>query len=320
MPELPEVEISAQIAARALKGKYISKVSLVPCKLFRLPKLEVSLRPIDQSWVSDSQDLVHLLHGAKAVAPYTLRYGKLMACLFQTQDGRGFCLFARLGMTGKFISSLTQAAQRPGLKLSVELSPRRETTGVGSRLDFINTRMFGSVWAQASKEIVESKQMLERLKEIFQTEVTRSGMGPDAYELSQDAEAWVKHLRSKANHRRSKSALLDQSCLAGVGNIYAAEGLFVAGLHPQLSFSNASDEQLQQMAQGIYQAMQETLNLSLGQDEVIYGLGHGKESPFAVYGRDGLPCIRCRKELSLIRVAGRSTVFCSRCQPSLPTK
>ena len=151
MPELPEVEVSAQIAATALRQSYVSKVWLKPCKLFRLPKSKEEQRPNDPNWLSDVNGLERLLTGAQAIDPYTLRYGKLMASVFHAQDGRAVCLFARLGMTGKYISGSVGDELRSGIKLSLELSDRSTQGASTQRLDFINTRMFGSIWAQISK-------------------------------------------------------------------------------------------------------------------------------------------------------------------------
>ena len=236
-----------------------------------------------------------------------------MACLFQTKDQRVLCLFARLGMTGKFVKRSSSTKLHKSTKLSFSVVKSSIGGEKRLRLDFLNTRMFGQIWAQCSSHQVKSRQAAI-LKSIFDTEVKRSAMGLDAYELSSQPLAWINHIRTYANHRRVKTALLDQSLFAGIGNIYAAECLFRARAHPQAIFSQLSDEQLTHMAQGLHDAMTATLERSKGKEEVMYGSGLGPQSPFAVYGREGEPCHVCQAPLAFLRLAGRATVFCKHCQ------
>ena len=321
MPELPEVEVSARIAGSALKDSHIKKILLKECKLFRPPQLSTLQSQVDtkhssfdQEFFWQHEDLSSLLSDARPLAPYTFRHGKLMACLFQAQDDRVFCLFARLGMTGKFVQRSDDSALHKSCKLSLSLVKYSVDPHTQLRLDFLNTRMFGQIWVQSSRYAVNPHQRVEVLQAIFDSEVKRSAMGLDAYELSSQPISWIKYIREQANHRQMKTALLDQSLLAGIGNIYAAECLFTAGAHPLAKFSQLSDEQLVLMAQGLHQSMTQTLIRSEGQGEVIYGSGLGPKSPFAVYGREGEPCHVCQAPLSFLRIAGRATVFCEKCQ------
>lgn len=321
MPELPEVEVSARIVRSTLKSGRIEHIYIKDSKLFRPPKsthlqyqVDTGLNQFEQSFIWETKDLLALLNGAQPIAPYTLRLGKLMACLFQTKDQRVLCLFARLGMTGKFVKRSANTEPHKSTKLSFTVVKNSRRGKEKLRLDFLNTRMFGHIWAQCSSQQVHSDQKSVILKAIFDTEVKRSAMGLDAYKLSSQPEAWINHIRAYANHRKVKTALLDQSLFAGIGNIYAAECLFKAHAHPQAKFSQLSDEQLALMAQGLYDAMTATLERSKGKGEVIYGSGVGPQSPFAVYGREGEPCYLCQRPLAFLRIAGRATVFCEHCQ------
>ncbi|MAD61203.1 MAG: hypothetical protein CMH49_06810 [Myxococcales bacterium] len=323
MPELPEVEVSARIAGSALKDSHIQNLLLKDCKLFRPPQQSTLQSQVDTEHSSFNQevfwqhgDLSSLLSDALPLAPYTFRHGKLMACLFQAQDARVFCLFARLGMTGKFVRRSVDSALHKSTKLSLSLVKHSADPTTDLRLDFLNTRMFGQIWIQCSRYAVSPDQRVEVLRAIFDSEVKRSNMGLDAYELSSQPISWIKYIREQANHRQVKTALLDQSLLAGIGNIYAAECLFTAKAHPLAKFSQLSDEQLILMAQGLYESMTQTLIRSEGQGEVIYGSGLGPKSPFAVYGREGEPCPTCQAPLAFLRIAGRATVFCKNCQIS----
>ncbi len=314
MPELPEVEVSSQVAARALRERVVTAVNLKPCKLFRIPKrAEASEGEQRVQLISDPDQLTSLLRGAKGVLPLTARHGKLMACLIETIEGRPLCLFARLGMTGKFILNPSHLPLRSGVKMSLLLA-EKGTAEPTTRLDFINTRMFGAIWGAYVDHRYESQELERVLMRLFSREVEASAMGPDVYELCQTPQRWIDHLRSVSQKRQVKTALLDQKLLAGVGNIYAVEGLFVAKAHPLSRVQDLSDQQLTDMAEGIRVAMRATLERSAGRDEVVYGSAQGEESPFAVYGRDGLPCRVCHQDLVLMRVGGRATVFCPHCQ------
>jgi|GEM_PF-248885 len=314
MPELPEVATSARVAATALAGRVVHEVTLTPCKLFRPPRAHSPLSSSDAQRVYDPASLRELLLGARGGQPGVMRVGKLMANGLTTRDGRALTLFARLGMTGKYVSSAPSSEPRVGVKLSLSLADEGRA-GLTRRLEHINTRMFGQLWARCSERLEADEARASAHHDHFQIELTASGLGPDALELSERPSEWVARLREVASGRGVKVALLDQRVIAGVGNIYAAEGIFVAQAHPLSKVSELSDEQLTLVAQGVREAMWGTLQRASERDEVIYGTGRGEESPFQVYGREGLPCLRCRAPLIKQTVSGRGTVLCGRCQP-----
>lgn len=314
MPELPEVATSARVAAAALSGREVCEVQLTPCKLFRPPRpKEPALAPRGAQLVCDALALQSLLLGARGGAPGAMRVGKLMANALTTRDGRALTLFARLGMTGKYISATPESEMRAGTKLRLtlaDLGGERPTRA----LEHINTRMFGHLWALCSPPLCSDEARSAAHQAHFEAEVQASGLGPDALELSERPAEWVQRLRAVAQRRGVKVALLDQRVIAGVGNIYAAEGIFTARAHPLSLIKDLSDEQLSLIAQGVREAMWGTLRRSSERDEVIYGTGRGEESPFKVYGREGLPCLRCHVPLVKHTVSGRGTVLCERCQ------
>lgn len=316
MPELPEVEQSARVASRALKGRVIREARLTHCKLFRVPRRSsldsMATQPTEQ--IADPNRLQQLLVGARPIVPFTLRHGKLMALLLQSSEGGALCLFARLGMTGKFVSRAPQDPERPSCKMGLTLV---DSSGDALYLDFLNTRMFGAIWASYSPPQFVGIEQNKAQQIMFEHEVKASSMGPDALDLSQHPSLWIDQLRRVAGRRQIKSALLDQTVLAGVGNIYAVEGLFAAHIHPLSKLHSLHDDQLLSLAKGINYSMMQTLNSFDESDEIIYGSAQGLASPFRVYGRDGLPCLLCGETLELLRVNGRATVFCPRCQVKL---
>ncbi len=126
-------------------------------------------------------------------------------------------------------------------------------------------------------------------------------------------------LAARLTGRRAiKAVLLDQRCIAGVGNIYADESLFAAGIHPNTPAHHLSAPQRLHLAL----ALQDVLRAAIaagGSTISDYRNAHGQpglfQERFAVYGRAGQPCPRCATILVRTQVASRGTVFCPQCQP-----
>lgn len=133
------------------------------------------------------------------------------------------------------------------------------------------------------------------------------GLGPDA----EDPALTPTALRARLARKRGpiEQALLDQSVLAGVGNIYAAEALWRARISPRAVASSLSAERVQRLLAG--------LRAALADGHVNAGRYHRGERAilFKVYDREGDACGRCGQALRRITQSGRSTYFCARCQP-----
>jgi formamidopyrimidine-DNA glycosylase len=137
-------------------------------------------------------------------------------------------------------------------------------------------------------------------------------LGPEPLEIG--FEEFRQRLRRKA---RIKALLLNQRFLAGVGNIYADESLFAAGIHPLATAARFSKER----ACRLHQAIREILNeaIALGGSSISdYVDGNGQPGSFQmrhrVYGREGEPCVNCGTPIRRILVAQRGTHFCPKCQ------
>lgn len=135
-------------------------------------------------------------------------------------------------------------------------------------------------------------------------------LGPDPLTRGFTARALGKMLARR--NGPIKPVLLDQSVVAGVGNIYASEALWRARIHPALVSSQIDHGQLRMLAAGIRQVMRNALRRA----SRYFGANESNEaSPrFAVYGRAGDPCRRCGTNIERIRQSGRSTYFCPNCQ------
>ncbi len=117
--------------------------------------------------------------------------------------------------------------------------------------------------------------------------------------------------------RPIKAALLEQSFLAGVGNIYADEALFAAGIHPISWAREIPGQAIGRLAGAIRKVMRQAVEAG-GSTIRSYVDGNGQGGEYAaahkVYGRAGQPCVVCGRTLEHGRIAQRTTVFCATCQ------
>ena len=137
--------------------------------------------------------------------------------------------------------------------------------------------------------------------------------GPDAVRITAEA------LRERAGRskRPIKAALLDQGVLAGVGNIYADEALFRAGIRPSRKAARVRAEEFDRLARAIRRTLMLAVRRggSTIRDYVDGAGGEGRaQLTHAVYGRAGEACLVCAAELKGRRLAGRATVYCPTCQ------
>lgn len=135
-------------------------------------------------------------------------------------------------------------------------------------------------------------------------------LGPDPLADGIDADLLFEKLQRRK--LPIKVVLLDQTLLAGVGNIQAQEALFFARIDPRLPARRLTRAQVGAVARGITRSIEQTLAAQGAQD--LEYVNEGGENPFAIYGRAGSPCPRCGAALTKIVQAGRGTVFCRRCQ------
>jgi formamidopyrimidine-DNA glycosylase len=173
----------------------------------------------------------------------------------------------------------------------------------GGELRFVDTRSFGQMWwvppETATEEVIGA---LARL-------------GPEPFDAA-FSSTWLRQ-RLKGSQRPIKSALLDQALVAGVGNIYADEALFAAGIAPQTPSRRLNSTQLQTLRD----ALVEVLHVSIGAGGTTFsdfrdlkGLNGNYGGQAWVYRRAGQPCRRCGTPIQRERLGGRSSHWCPRCQ------
>ncbi|MHB8159898.1 MAG: bifunctional DNA-formamidopyrimidine glycosylase/DNA-(apurinic or apyrimidinic site) lyase [Thermoleophilia bacterium] len=114
-----------------------------------------------------------------------------------------------------------------------------------------------------------------------------------------------------------KSLLLNQSQIAGIGNIYADESLFLAGIHPLRPAGDLADEEIKKLSRAIKETLKRAIKLEGSSiDSYRDSLGErGRfQETFRVHRRQGEPCPSCKSSVEKIRVGGRGTYFCPKCQ------
>jgi formamidopyrimidine-DNA glycosylase len=212
------------------------------------------------------------------------RHGKQLALDFGSED----TLLLHLGMTGRFGPPIGGVDPPPHTRFTLG-APSVEP------VHFIDPRRFARFALCRSADAAGHPAF--------------AALGPDALEAEDDD--WCRALASAGP---VKPALLDQHRLAGVGNIYACEGLWAAGIHPLRRGGSLMPAEVARLRLEIQAAMRETLRRDA--DTPMRYVNEGEvENPFAIYGREGSPCARCGAPIERFKQAGRSTWMCPRCQP-----
>src|SRR6202521_2134867 len=291
MPELPEVETIVRDLRPQLTGRRIESLRLTPdaairARLVRYPSATKFARRLPGRTI-------------KAV----LRRGKYIVMplepaptgTFAPNGALGDQVIVHLGMTGHL--RVWEPEEAP-----VKHTHFRAVLDSGLELRYDDPRQFGRLVVGTMDELIAARAFPRRL-----------GPEPIQGDLT---EAEFERL-VKARRRPVKSALLDQSFLAGVGNIYADEACFRAGIRP----SRWTHRLTVRERRALYEAIQDVLENSIaarGSSVINYvdafGLRGTNQEQLLVYGRSGEPCLRCGPPLLGTRLAGRGTVYCRKCQ------
>lgn len=227
-----------------------------------------------------------------------------------------------------------QGAERKGKAIAIELGPRKEDGGAKKQFLLVRLGMTGQLTVNPIAEPVEPhthvRMALEdggeelryvdarrfgRLRCLTRRELDAvfGGLGPDAREISE--EQFKKALRGRRGPL--KSWLMNQQMLAGVGNIYADEALYLARLHPLTQAGGISACDAQRLMRAVKRVLERAVALQ-GTSFRDYIDIEGRPGNFLpqlrVYQRTGKPCRRCRQPIERVFVSGRSSHFCPQCQ------
>lgn len=286
MPELPEVETVRLQLRRGLMGKTISGVTVLHEKTTR-----------------------HNPHYAEDLMGKTIaeidRIGKLMIFSFVGEDD--FFLLAHLKMTGQFFVVSGGAVTGGGHSMTpadVETLPGRHTRVAydftdGTKLYFNDMRLFGYVALASAAEV----------------NAARAGFGPELIDPDFDDAWFIAKIRTKKTS--VKAVLLDQSFVAGLGNIYADEALWRAKVRPMRPADTLTKREAAALRAAARDVMQESIAVG-GTTFQHFVDTDGQTGNFTqflnVFGKQGTPCPRCGKPIVKTRVAGRGTHYCPGCQ------
>jgi formamidopyrimidine-DNA glycosylase len=208
-------------------------------------------------------------------------------------DGERFCVM-HLRMTGNLLWLRPEDDEPPYLRVRFILDS-------GDRLAFCDLRRFGT------GIVLEGKEALD--------DYLGSRLGPEPLDPRFTAEV----LRRQASGRRApvKAFLLDQSRIAGIGNIYADEALFRARIHPLKPAGRLRRAETERLRDAIVETLEAGID-SFGASIDRYRDSNGEpgemQNRFLVHLREGEPCPRCGAAVVKLRAAGRGTYVCPRCQ------
>ncbi len=211
------------------------------------------------------------------------RRGKWLRVSF---DG-GVLVFSHLGMSGWWVVRDVDAPREPFERARIDVTRR----GRAASVRYVDPRRFG--------RLVVAREDLDVWREL----------GPDPLLDSLDAGALARRV---AERRRSiKESLMDQTIVAGVGNILATEALWRARIDPRSPSRALSRADVAALARCVRAEIRKELRAreSAKDDEW--------SDAFAVYGREGEPCPRCGAPIARVVLGGRGTSFCKRCQRRL---
>ncbi len=288
MPELPEVEIVRRGLADLLPG-----LSVVGLKSFW-----------DRSFQSAKTDVDAFLIGSKIVE--VRRRAKVLMIDLDT----GYSLVIHLKMTGQLVfrsddDSIKFGAGHPTDSLVGKL-PDKSTRVIleltGAKLFFNDQRKFGWIKLMPTIEIQNIK--------FFQK------VGPEPFNTKFTQSIFIERIQKRAG-TTIKGALLDQTVLAGVGNIYADEALWGAKIHPGTRVRDVPTAKLKKLFNEIKTVLSKSIEHG-GSTDRNYVNAKGQKGSYMtfarVFRREGQPCLRCGTMIDKIRVAGRGTHICPRCQ------
>ena len=281
MPELPEVETLRRKLDREVVGQAIARADVLTPSMFEGP--------------CSVGDLVGAtVEGTRRRAKYLI-----------VDLSNGLSLIFHLGLAGQIVLEKPDAQRvvggHPIPRYSAPL-PHKQTHLVlrfanDDVLFMTDIRKFGHIWLAPTPKVYDI--------------IPDERLGPEIQSTEFSPEEFRRILRARPR-AKLKPLLLDQSAVAGLGNIYVDESLWGARLHPLLTPSQLSDEEIDRL----HQSIREVIDLAVekGVAEIVNNKAvEGSHLP-RVHGREGLPCPRCGGPITRFRVVGRSTYVCEQCQ------
>jgi formamidopyrimidine-DNA glycosylase len=219
------------------------------------------------------------------------RRGKFVVIALERAGAAHGALLVHLRMSGRLSIERGDRVPSPYLRVSVALDD-------GRALDFVDVRKFG------------------RFCYARDPEKALRALGPEP--LAEAFTAGALHAALRARRRALKPLLLDQTFLAGLGNIYVDESLHRSGLHPLLSSERCDRDAADRLHESIRTVLAEAIAREGSSFDAFYRTPEGRPGSyqhlFRVYARAGQPCFTCGTPIRRVVVGQRGTHFCPRCQ------
>ena len=293
MPELPEVETIIQGLKKVIVNKTITNFDDRDKKVVQLKRSDiVSSRIVD-----------------------VRRRAKLIMIDLDNQKS----ILVHLKMTGQFIWEKDPGKKKFSLRNRVtgghpteamlESMPHKHTRAIftfsdKSKLYFNDLRRFGWLRVYPTDKLIN-----QETKEL-------KGLGVEALSKEFTQTYLVKNSKRFPN-KKIKQFLMDQSVIAGIGNIYSDEALYVAGVHPERKLKYIKESEWQKVHDGIIKSLK--LGIKHGgysADTYVNAIGKkGKAQEYLyVYGKEGRECNKCDGKIKRIKIGGRSSHYCPSCQ------
>jgi formamidopyrimidine-DNA glycosylase len=222
------------------------------------------------------------------------RRGKFI--LFDLSNGK--TILAHLGMTGSFLFEKSSGPLKKHDHLVIKFYQTQK------QLRYRDTRKFGKIKSFATCK----EENISALKKL----------GPESLNIS--SSDLVNLFKKRKG--RIKSVLLNQQIIAGLGNIYADESLFEAKIHSERKADKLSPKKLRRLHKAIQKILKKAIRAGGSSIENYYNI-NGEIGSFQlqhkIYGREGLPCKRCKTKIKRTKISQRSSYFCPRCQKQTRT-
>ncbi|MEX1019651.1 MAG: bifunctional DNA-formamidopyrimidine glycosylase/DNA-(apurinic or apyrimidinic site) lyase [Litorilinea sp.] len=309
MPELPEVETYVRELAPQLHGRRICRAQVNWPRTIATPSVADFTRSIvGQTFQSFDRRGKYMLlgltqaHTTDTVAAAEPPTGTDTPSRTDTVTGteKAWTLIVHLRMTGKLLLVPGDFLPDKHTHVVFDLEP---VPGGPDRLVFVDTRKFGRIWLTQTPESVLAR------------------LGPEP--LSADFSPGGLGKKLATRHASIKALLLDQAIVAGVGNIYADEALFRAGIHPTQPGGTLTPSELEKLHAAVCAVLSEGIarqGSSLGGSALQNyvrpsGSPGGFQEEHRVFRRTGQPCFVCQTPVARITLAQRSTHYCPACQP-----
>ncbi len=298
MPELPEVETLRQDLHKEVIGKKVKSVSVTNGRTVRRHQSAKHFRALLEG------------RSIKSVS----RLGKYLLLSLDSKD----TLVVHLGMSGQLLAVKDPAKEPKPKHTHVVISFTKD-----GELRYVDPRTFGELFVSHPSGPEPTSSSLPAGMATGDGAALRRQV-PELAHLGfdpvEDMMSWDRfaHLL-RAHHAGLKGLLMDQSFVAGIGNLYSDEILFQAGLR----YDRLSDELTTTEIRRLYRAMVETLaeavkhrgsSLADEQYRDLFGEIGDYQGSHQVYDREGQPCRRCRAPIVKGKVGGRSTYYCEHCQ------